>query len=266
MRRASALLALALLATACGAAEDASPPPRELLVGVASSLEPLFQELATAFEAQTGARVTLVTGASGSLARQIEQGAPLDLFASADRRFTVQLMGRGLVQNNRGRAFAEGTLVMVTARSAAPGPSWQAVVSGPDVERVAIANPELAPYGERARTALRNEVLWDAVEPSVVFGGNVAQVLQFVRSGNADAGFVALSQVRAGLAEGLGVYRVDPCLHGRLEQTIVGVATTRDWELAEAFFNYVGSPPTEPLIGRFGYVGTLGRFEERECG
>ena len=270
-RRSRGLLALWVcgvilgLAAGCGSGPDARP---EILVGVAASLEPLFAELAPAFETANGVKVILVTGSSGGLAQQIKAGAPIDVFASADAGHAnlVGASGAALVLNGRAFAFAEGRLVLVTWAGAPADTPWQEVLSGPGIHHVAMANPELAPYGERARAALTAAGLWDDVAAKVVYGANVTQALEFVRSGNAQVGFVALSQVRAGLAEGLSVHPVDRCMHGGLDQVVVGIEGTEQRELVEAFIAFMGSKVAREAIIRLGYEPATGRSGRPECG
>lgn len=254
-----------VLAAGCGGGPTEKP---EILVGVAASLQPLFAEIAPAFEAANDVRVTLVPGSSEALAQQIRAGAPIDAFASADpshaNLFTSD--GKNLVLDGRAFAFAEGRVVLVTTIQGAQGMSWLEVLAGPQVQHIAMANPELAPYGERARAALGAAEVWDGVADRVVYGANVAQALEFVRSGNAQAGFVALSQVQAGLANGLSVHPVDHCLHGWLNQVLIGIEGTDQRELVEAFIAFVGGEEAGAAILRLGYAPAAGRLGRPECG
>ena len=144
--------------------------------------------------------------------------------------------------------------------------AWDEVAADARVRHLAIANPELAPYGERARAALRSAGLWAVVEPRVVFGESASQALEFARSGNAEVAFVALSQVRAGLANGLSSHPVDRCLHGGLNQVIVGIASTAHPELVRELVDFVGSDPTRSAIEAFGYGAAHGLQGQPACG
>ena len=262
-------LVLALVA-GCGGGSDTRPL---ILVGVASSLEPLFAEIVPAFESANEARVTLVTGSSGGLAQQIKARAPIDVFASADASHAdlVNDAGGSLVLDGHVLAFAQGRIVLVTGTAgsardvgATPMP-WQEVLADPGIAHLALANPELAPYGEQARAALVAAGLWDAVASRVVYGANVTQALEFVRSGNARAGFVALSQVRAGLAKGLGVHPVDHCLHEGLDQVVVGIQGTEQREIVEAFIAFMSSATAQEAVTHLGYAPAAGRSGRPEC-
>ena len=214
---------------ACG------PPDAELVVGAASSLEPALREFADSFEADSGARVTFVFGGSGTIARQIEAGAPIDVFASADPAYTERLAGGGFVERASVRIFGSGTLVAVALRSAEPGTDWTGPLTDERTRFVAIANPRTAPYGAAAVQALTSEGLWAVLEPRVVYGESVAQALQFVATGNADVGLVAASLVRDGLTAGLAVYEVAPSAYAPIAETVAVVSASPRRELAARF-------------------------------
>jgi molybdate transport system substrate-binding protein len=268
--RLAATLSIACLLLAACAPGNATPSPAEvqqpeLLVGAASSLEPLFRELGVAFEEETGAKVTFVFGASGNLSRQIEEGAPLDVFASADVSFVERLQNNGLVQSDRYSNFAEGQLVAITSLSIPPETSWQELATDNRVRFISIANPEVAPYGHQAKTALTEAGLWEHLQPRLVFGETVAQVFQFVASGNADVGFTAQSLVMQAVPSSVTVIPVSPCDHGGLPQTIVGISTTHQWEMTERFVNFVGEWATPEVLARHGYGMPLGKFGAKVC-
>ena len=213
-------------------------------MGAASSLEPSLRAFAASFEEDTGTRVTLLPGASGTIARQIEEGAPIDVFVSADPAYTQRLAAGGFVEPGSVRSFGEGRLVVVAAFSARGRPNWTTPLRFAEkVRYVAIANPRTAPYGAAAVEALKSAGLWEALEPKVVYGESVAQVLQFVRTGNADVGLVARSLVDAGLAEGLHVSDVDPSAYEPIAETVGVVSASRHRQLAERFVDALASWP-----------------------
>ena len=234
-------------------------------MGAASSLEPLLRELGIVFEEQAMAKVTFVFGASGNLSRQIEEGAPLDVFISADVSFIEHLQDSGLVQNGSSRNFAEGQLVAITRLLVPPEVSWQELATDNRVRFISIANPEVAPYGHQAKAALTGAGLWEHVEPRVAHGQTVAQVFQFVASGNADVGFTAQSLVMHGLPSNVTVIPVSPCDHGGLPQTVVGISATHQWELTEQFVNFIDEWATPEVLARHGYGMSLGTFEDKVC-
>ena len=155
----------------------------------------------------------------------------------------VQILGSGqaLVEAASVRTFGEGRLVVVATFSTRGTADWTAPLrSVEQVRYVAIANPRTAPYGAAAVEALKGAGLWEAIEPKVVYGESVAQALQFVRTGNADVGLVAASLVRAGLADGLAVYDVDPGDYGPIAETVAVVSATERRQLAERFVEALG--------------------------
>ena len=262
MRLSSAGRALLAVAAAAALAGCAAPGP-ELLVGAASSLEPSLRAFADAFEDEEGVRVTLLPAASGMIARQIEEGAPIDVFASADPAYMERLAAGGFVEPGSVRSFGEGELVVVStfsvqealARTAARGVvgstvavrfghPWIIVLESDEkVRYVAIANPRTAPYGAAAVEALKGAGLWEALEPKVVYGESVAQALQLVRTGNADVGLVARSLVDAGMAEGLYVYDLEPGAYEPIAEQVGVVSASEHRELAERFVEALAAWP-----------------------
>lgn len=172
----SILLALPL---ACGA---------ELTVAAASDLVPLHAPLTEAFAKLTGHRLRFVSGSSGTLARQIANGAPYDVFLSANRAFVEELAASGDVDGGTIALYAKGRLGIWSAKSRSPGLEQ---LRESQVRHIAIANPQHAPYGLAARQALEKAGLWQELEPKIVFGENVRQALQYAESGNADVAIVS---------------------------------------------------------------------------
>ena len=163
-------------------------------MAAAASLEAAFTEIGAAYRAETGQGVEFVFGSSGNLATQIENGAPFDVFASADEGFVDRLAAQDLILPRHAGRLCRGQ----AGACREPG-QRSATLAGiqdladPGVLRVAIANPDLAPYGLAARQALQRSGLWESVRPSIVQGANVRQALQYVQTGDAPAGLVALS-------------------------------------------------------------------------
>ena len=161
-----------LLGTACTSTPESEPV---LLAGVATSIRPVVAELAARFEADHGISVTLVAGASGTLAEQLRQGAPFDLIVSADSRYTSSLTAEGLLDPDSIAVLATGELVAITNRDD-PADDAATLLRDSTVQHVALANPDLAPYGDAARRYLQDQHLWKETAERVVYGENVAQV------------------------------------------------------------------------------------------
>jgi molybdate transport system substrate-binding protein len=190
-----ALASVVLVAAALGAPATAAEPPT-LTVFAAADLAFAFRELAPRFERSHAVKVTLVLGSTGNLAKQIEHGAPADVFFAADQTFVDTLLARGALIAETRALYAQGRIVLATARVAGPRLTALAQLAEARIRRVAIANPGHAPYGRAAEQALRAGGVWDAVKPKLVYGENVRQALQYVESGAAEAGIVALSACR----------------------------------------------------------------------
>lgn len=246
------LLALAHLLGACAAVDRGADAGQEpLLVAAAASLEPAFGELGGAFTAQTGQAVEFVFGSSGNLATQIENGAPFDVFASADEGFVERLAQRGMIVPDTRAVYAQGRLVLVV--NVASGLDVDSIdeLAESRVPRVAIANPELAPYGLAAQQALQARGVWESVEAKIVQGANVRQALQYVQTGDAPAGLVALSI--ADVPE-VTFTPVDPALHEPLNQALAVVAGTDQEPAARAFTAFVLGPEGQSILAEHGFA------------
>ena len=164
-----------------------------LTVFAAADLGFAFKEIVPRFEKAVGAKVSLVLGSSGNLATQIEHGAPADVFFSADEAFVDRLASRGAVIAETRTAYAQGRIVLATAKSFGPKLSDLQALADARIRHVAIANPLHAPYGKAAEEALRKVGIWEAVKPKLVYSENIRHTLQFIQTGAAEAGIVALS-------------------------------------------------------------------------
>ena len=234
-----------------GAMPVAGADAPSLTVFAAADLGFAFKEIVPRFEKSVGARVSLVLGSSGNLATQIEHGAPADVFFSADRAFVERLAARGAVIAESRAVYAQGRIVLATARSFGPRLTDLRQLGDPRVRHVAIANPIHAPYGRAAEEALRRVGLWDAVKPKLVFGENIRHALQFIQTGAAEAGIVALSVANVPEIEWTPI---DSSLHAPLQQVAVVVKRTARPELGLAFVQFVNGPEGRPILKRYGFI------------
>jgi len=218
-----------------------------LLASVAANLRPVMLELGEMYAAQTGEEVAFNFASSGKLAQQIHEGAPVDVFISANARYVDELAATGLVRPDTAQVVAVGRLAVWTS---GPRALSLADLSQPEIGRIAIANPEHAPYGEAARQTLQTAGLWDDVSSRLVYAENVLQAFQFVESGDVDAAIVALSQARS--AGGRWTL-VDASLHQPLQQMGVVVANSRRPEDARRFLTFLASPQARPVWEEYGY-------------
>ncbi|HEY3757738.1 MAG TPA: molybdate ABC transporter substrate-binding protein [Opitutaceae bacterium] len=201
-----------------------------------------------------GITVTPVFGSSGNLVSQIEQGAPFDVFLSADIEFPRKLIAAGGADASTLKTFAYGKLVLWSTQPDLPMPTIAAVVRNSRVTRLAIANPRTAPYGRAAREAIARLGLLEVAEPKLVTAENIAQTAQFVSSGNAEAGFVALSLVLAPNLKDRGRWLDVPAdLYTSIAQAGVVTHRAAGNESARAYLEFLSSPPARSALARFGY-------------
>lgn len=243
-------LALAIVFGAACASGTGSKTGRTLIVGAASDVQFAFEEIAPLFRQEKGIEVQFTFGGSGSLARQIENGAPIDVFVAADEDFVAQLQQQGLILDDTRRVYALGHLALVTNRAAGAGVTRPEDLIRPEVKHVAIANPDIAPYGRAAHQALERAGLWDQIKPKLVYGENVRQALQFVQAGDAEAGFVAASL--AGVPEVTSML-VDGALYDPLRQTLAVVRSTRNEAAAREFVGFLTGTRGAGIMKKYGF-------------
>jgi molybdate transport system substrate-binding protein len=253
-----ATIGLLVAITARTAMEPKPPSPAPApLVAAAADLKFALDEIITRFERDTGQKIRVTYGSSGNLARQIAQGAPYELFLSADEALIVDLQERGLTRG-LGEPYAIGRIVLFV-------PAGSPLRADPRLEhlarrlaegnsgRIAIANPDHAPYGRAAEQALRSLELWDAIEPRLVLGENVAQAAQFAASGNADGGIIAYSLALAPALSRRGSYALIPdTLHAPLRQRMVLLREATPG--AERFYDHLRSPQSRAILVAYGFA------------
>jgi molybdate transport system substrate-binding protein len=250
-----ALLAVALVVAPGAAAGDPPARKRTLAVAAASNLKLAAEEVARAFEAEhPDVRVKLTLGASGSFFAQIQNGAPFDLFLSADREYPAKLVAAGLAAAADERTFAFGKLVAwLPPGSTVDLGRGLAGLADPAVRRIAIANPAVAPFGRATEAAFRAAGVLDAVRPKLVLGTSVAQAAQFVSTGAADVAFLPLSLTFTKELSGGRVVPVPEALYPRIEQSGVVLGRASDPALARAFLAFVTGERGRAILARYGY-------------
>ncbi len=228
------LFALCFWTLACSASTAGCSPNNAasttLTVAAAADLQGAFGEIAKSFEIRAGCRVAVTFGSTGQLAQQIEHGAPFDVFAAANVAYVQQLADKKKVIADTVQLYARGRIVLITSkRSGATAVRLEDLLSE-SIKHVAIANPAHAPYGQAAKQALEHRGLWDRLQPKLVLGENVRQALQYVQTGNAEAGIVAHS-----VADLPDITRtdIDASWHKPLDQAIAVVAETKNAALAK---------------------------------
>jgi len=246
-----ACLALTLLAQAsCGG--DGQDRPR-ITVAAAADLQYAFQELEAPFERQCNCDLVLTFGSSGKFAAQIEEGLPVDVFASANVDYIDRLEDKGLVLAGSRRLYAVGRIVVAVPRGSGLDGLDLALLTDPAIARVSIANPDHAPYGVAAREALQSAGLWDQVKAKLVLGENAAQAAQFIETGDAPAGIIPLS-LAAQRRDKLRFQVVDDSLHSPLLQAAAVVTTSGHPGIARDFISFINGDSGRPVMIKYGFV------------
>jgi molybdate transport system substrate-binding protein len=227
----------------------------QLLVAAASDLAYCTDELAAAFKAEAPeAELKFSTGSSGNFFAQIRNGAPFEVFLSADVGYPAQLAKLGAADGKTLTTYAVGQLALWTVDEQVDLSHGLAVLREPRTGRVAIANPATAPYGRAARALLERNGLWIAVQPKLVIGENIAQTAQFVQSGNAQLGIVSVSLLRSPRLAGVGRYMLLPDGDGPIEQAAIVTAAGRNNPLAARFVRFLASPAAHAIFERHGFA------------
>jgi molybdate transport system substrate-binding protein len=226
-------------------------PPVTIYIAAASDLTPAFTELGTTLGSRKSVKPVFTFGSSGLLSKQIEQGAPFDLFASASAGFVDRLESEGLVLQGTRQVFAQGRLVIWQRQDAVNPVNSLEDLAMPAIHRIAIANPEHAPYGLAARQALESKKLWESVKEKIVFGENVAQAFQFAQTGNVDAAIVA--QSLATRPQGRAI-PVEPAAHAPIDQTLCILRRSPHPELCRQFVEFLLSTEGSTILQRYGFI------------
>jgi molybdate transport system substrate-binding protein len=235
------------VAPACGKKDTGN----ELRVAAASSLAGAFKSVGAEFTKETGVKVSLVLSSSGNLTQQLKEGAPYDIFASADLAYLDQLEEQKVLDGTDRTVYARGQVVMWVQNGEAPKSLSELTDSR--YEHISIANPDYAPYGTAARDALQKAGVWDAIKGRVVRGSNVRQAMQYVESGNAEVGLIALSLALHG---GGSYTKIDSDQHQPLEQGIAVVSASGKKKHARAFIKFLTSDKGTALLKPYGLQAT----------
>ena len=227
-------------------------------VAAAADLVYCLDELTTAFhQQQPSIDLKLTTGSSGNFFTQIEQGAPFDVFLSADVGYPEKLVAEGLASADSLFVYANGKIALWTTKpdTVPVAQGLNVLTDSQRVQKIAIANPDHAPYGRAAKAALEKAGLWPSVESRLVLGENIAQTAQFVQTGNADCGIVALSLLLGPKLKGVGTYQIiDPKLYPPLEQAAVLTQNGKANSAARTYFDFLRSPAARQIFDRYGFT------------
>jgi molybdate transport system substrate-binding protein len=244
----SLVLFLGIAAELCAA--------QRMTVAAAADLQFAMQEVSARFQQETGKSVKLIYGSSGNFAQQLQNGAPFDMFFSADLDYPKQLDAAGLVEPGTFYQYAIGKIVVW-----APNDSKLDLTSGlkvlldPSVRKIAIANPQHAPYGKAAVAAMRKENIYEQVKEKFVLGEDISQAASFVASGSADAGVVALSLAVSPNMKDRGRYvEVPDGEYPPIQQACVILRSSRNKDVARQFLKFIQSSPIRELLQKYGFA------------
>lgn len=249
------LACLSVCASVPATAQEKNVP--SVKVAAASDLKFALEELAAQYEKNSGQKITLVFGSSGQFAAQLMQGLPMDVFLSADESLVFKLADAGKTRD-KGKIYALGRIgifVPHASKLKADGSLKDLAVAIQDgrLQKLAIANPDHAPYGERAKQALQYAGIWNAVQTKLVLGENISQAAQFALSGSAQAGIIAQSLAIAPVMADKGRFElIDSQAHQPLVQRMVMLKSAS--AAAQLFYDYLASPQAQTVLMRYGFV------------
>ncbi len=224
----------------------------QVLVAVAANFVPPFREIAMEFEKTTGHQVQVAAGSSGNFFTQIKNGAPFDVFFSADNERPKKLEEEGFGVKESRFTYAFGRLVLWSPDANLV--KGEETLRSRTFKRLAMANPKTAPYGVAAMQTMQKLELWESVQPQIVMGENLGQTMGFVESGNAPLGFLALSQVMDPKYKGKGSrWDVPKDLHEPIQQDVVLLKKATENQAAKALMEFMKGPQAKAVIERYGY-------------
>jgi molybdate transport system substrate-binding protein len=252
------LILLAIISSAFAFAfySTAGQQTGEILVSAAISLKKAFEEIASVYEKQTGIRARFNLGGSGLLQKQIETGAPVDVFAGAGEKQMDDLQRQGLIFPGTRHNFAGNTLVLIAPTRSRISIRSFADLAHPEVGRISIGSPKTVPAGQYSEEALKNLRLWDALKPKIVLAENVRQVLDYVTRGEVDAGIVYSSDMAGVQSEAKIVAHPPKGLHAPIQYPIAVVKQTGNEKAARRFIDLVLSRTGQAILKKYGFLGS----------
>jgi molybdate transport system substrate-binding protein len=242
---------LLVISLACRGTRAPETAPTQLTVAAASDLTPAFEELGREFEASQKIKAVFVFGSTGMLTKQIENGAPFDVFAAANVSYIEQLDAKGLIVPQTKSVYARGRITMWTVSGSPVRIEKIEDLARPEVQRIAIANPDHAPYGQAARDALTTAGLWQVVQPKLVYADNIRQTVQFAETGNVEVAIVALSL--SVNSNGRWVLIPDE-LHKPIDQGMGIIKGTQHEQAAHAFSDFVNGATGREIMKKYGFT------------
>lgn len=229
---------------------------QQLRIAAAADLQFALNDLAAQYERQTGVKVLVTYGSSGNFFAQIENGAPFDIFFSADISYPQKLVDKGLAARESLYSYAFGRIVLWVPGDSPLDPAkfqWKTLLD-PRVQKIAIGNPEHAPYGRAAVAAMQKAGIYEQVSSKLVMGENISQAAQFVQSGNAQAGIVALSLAVSPAMKDGKRWEIPEDLYPPLEQAVVLLNSSQQKNVALAFLAFLKTDEARATLRRYGFT------------
>ncbi|MDE5413370.1 molybdate ABC transporter substrate-binding protein [Alkalihalobacterium chitinilyticum] len=246
------IIVISIINSACGTNDNSvNEKTSELKVAAASDLTHAFTEVGQLFEEETGVALTFSFGSTGQLADQIENGAPFDIFAAANIDFVDQLNEKDLIISDTQTTYAFGRIGIATLHDQTISIETLDDLLKEEVRKVAIANPDHAPYGLAAKQSLEEADIWEALQGKLVYGRNISDTLAYIETGNVEAGIIALSLYQE---DQVDFHIINDDLHEPLEQSIAVINRTSEEELAREFIQFILGPVGKPIMERYGFV------------
>ncbi|KMT22542.1 molybdate ABC transporter substrate-binding protein [Clostridium cylindrosporum] len=230
--------------------ENTTTQKTELTVAAASSLKKAFTEIGSEFEKDNNSKVTFSFGATSTLAEQVINGAPFDLFVAANVKDVDKLIEKGALISDTKKLYALGLVGIATPKNSKVQVKTIEDLLNPEIKKIAIANPETAPYGLAAKNALETAGLWDKLKSKMVYGKSISETATLITTGNADAGFIALSLKDD---KTLNFNLIDQKMHKPLNQAMAIVKASKNQELAKKFIEYVNSEKGKLIMNKYGF-------------
>jgi molybdate transport system substrate-binding protein len=237
-------------------ARESQEQGQEIRIAAAADLKFAMGELTESFEKRTATKASVTYGSSGNFFSQLQNGAPFDLFFSADIDYPKKLEASGLAEPGTLHPYAVGRIVIwmpAESKVDLPKLGWNALLDA-SVQRIAIANPEHAPYGRAAVAAMQKAGVYEQLKSKLVYGENITQAAQFVQSGNAQAGIIAMSlAVSPGMKNGKS-WEIPADMHPAIEQGAIILKSARNKAAAQAFLDFVKSAEGIAVLAKYGFA------------
>jgi molybdate transport system substrate-binding protein len=242
-----------LLAVICGLAFTVNA--QQVNVAIAANLQPVMKTLKADFKKRTGITINVISGASGNLSAQIHNGAPYDVFLSADKAFPDALQKGGFALKPPA-VYAQGVLIICSTQNLNLT-HWAQLLPGTPIQKIAIGNPAIAPYGKAAQQALTKAGIYAQVKNKIVFGESITQVNTYIITGVVQVGFTTLSLIKDdGIKPQIYYKPIDQKTYEPIEQAIVLLKHAKDNAAADKFYQYVLSPAAKTVFKVYGYHTT----------